>query len=57
MAMAEATDVGGLEGTDLEGVRVRAELAVDAAGKRSQMRPPSSSSRGRPSSRSASALT
>ncbi|MFQ1000607.1 SpoIIE family protein phosphatase [Modestobacter sp. SSW1-42] len=30
--MAEPSDVGGLEGTDLEGARVRAQLAVDAAG-------------------------
>ena len=30
--MVEPTDVGGLEATDLEGARVRAQLAVDAAG-------------------------
>jgi PAS domain-containing protein len=32
MAVVEPTDVGGLEATDLEGARVRAQLAVDAAG-------------------------
>jgi PAS domain S-box-containing protein len=32
MAVVESSDVGGLEGTDLEGARLRAQLAVDAAG-------------------------